>query len=151
MESFPNDFNYLLDKIFLFKIKVTEFNLKQDYSAYTVVKLTEDQDILMKFKMLHEDSQVYLLNLFALHQHNVCGFPLRNRNYVLKLMQDSVEQIREHAAQNFSTPTNLKTPIDIEAEKSDLEQTCHAQLSTTKAVKRIKIEKLDNVRVPNDV
>ena len=59
------------------------------------------------------------------------------------LKQDYVEQLSESASQNFSTPTNLKTFVIIDEDKDESHQSLAAQMSTTKTVSRIKIEKLD--------
>ncbi|KAK1419692.1 hypothetical protein QVD17_28961 [Tagetes erecta] len=45
-ESFPHEMMRLLDKKLAFKIEVTDYNLKNDYYVYTVLKVSDDPDIL---------------------------------------------------------------------------------------------------------
>ncbi|CAI9264009.1 unnamed protein product [Lactuca saligna] len=43
-QQIPNEFNILLNKKFVFKVQISMFNLQNNYRAYTVHKLTDDDE-----------------------------------------------------------------------------------------------------------
>lgn len=47
--SIPKDLNALLERKFLFKIRVTDYNLKQKFSTYTVMKISDDENLMKNF------------------------------------------------------------------------------------------------------
>ncbi|GKA13968.1 replication protein A 70 kDa DNA-binding subunit C-like protein [Tanacetum coccineum] len=46
VDSFPEDFNKLINKKFIFKIEVSDFNIENGYDVYTVSKVCHDAEIM---------------------------------------------------------------------------------------------------------
>ncbi|MQL71084.1 hypothetical protein Taro_003413 [Colocasia esculenta] len=48
-ESFPEELDNFLQKKFIFKIQITEFNLQQKWPIYTVVRVTDDNSLIEEY------------------------------------------------------------------------------------------------------
>lgn len=46
MQSLPEEFNVILDRKFAFIIDVSDYNIKNSYPVYGVIKLTDDEDVV---------------------------------------------------------------------------------------------------------
>ncbi|PWA72602.1 nucleic acid-binding, OB-fold protein [Artemisia annua] len=46
VDSFPKEISKLINKKFIFKIKVSDFNIEYGYDVYTVLKLCDDAEIM---------------------------------------------------------------------------------------------------------
>ncbi|XP_071693304.1 uncharacterized protein [Rutidosis leptorrhynchoides] len=49
IDSFPTEFEQLLDKQYLFKVDLSEMNVKFGYRVYTVQKLCSDPNVISEF------------------------------------------------------------------------------------------------------
>ena len=58
MECFPDELNFLVGKTFLFKISVTTYNLKENYSTYTVARMSDDSQLIESFNNLFTEAKV---------------------------------------------------------------------------------------------
>ncbi|KAK9049400.1 hypothetical protein SSX86_031629, partial [Deinandra increscens subsp. villosa] len=61
VQAIPKELQDLIDKKFAFKIAVTEFNIKNRYRYYKVVKVTEDPTIILALEKKHHHDQVLYL------------------------------------------------------------------------------------------
>ncbi|XP_065847258.1 uncharacterized protein [Euphorbia lathyris] len=48
-QDYPSDLNMFLDKKFVFKIRVTTYNMPHDFSTYSISKMTDDGALLEEF------------------------------------------------------------------------------------------------------
>ncbi|KAL6565900.1 hypothetical protein OROHE_004955 [Orobanche hederae] len=48
-DSFPDELEQLIDKKFLFKLEISNYTLKQRVKMYTVLKMSQDEQIMSKF------------------------------------------------------------------------------------------------------
>ena len=58
MECFPDELNLLVDKIFLFKISVIAYNLKENYSTYTFGRMSDNSRLIESFNNLFIEAKV---------------------------------------------------------------------------------------------
>lgn len=55
---YPEEFNQLLDKQFVFKVNVSDFNLNKNYKCFTINRLTDNEEVIksvLKRSALTED------------------------------------------------------------------------------------------------
>ena len=64
MNSLPDELNSLLDKQFLFMIRITEFNIKGYSPIFKVVKMSDEQKLIDVFLGLRQDTQVGFISNF---------------------------------------------------------------------------------------
>ncbi|XP_022001118.1 replication protein A 70 kDa DNA-binding subunit D isoform X2 [Helianthus annuus] len=64
---FPNEFKDLVDKKFAFKIDIANFNLKNNYKFFTVIKLTDDPAIISDLEKKYKVEQPSSLESFDVH------------------------------------------------------------------------------------
>ncbi|XP_056685552.1 replication protein A 70 kDa DNA-binding subunit C-like [Spinacia oleracea] len=57
-DSVPKDLKELLDRKFLFKVKVTDYNLKQSCPLFTVTKMSDDVDLIKTFQDVEGPKEV---------------------------------------------------------------------------------------------
>ncbi|XP_021860653.2 replication protein A 70 kDa DNA-binding subunit C-like [Spinacia oleracea] len=57
-DSVPKDLKELLDRKFLFKVKVTDYNLKQSCPLFTVTKMSDDVDLIKTFQDVEDPNEV---------------------------------------------------------------------------------------------
>ncbi|MQL77931.1 hypothetical protein Taro_010329 [Colocasia esculenta] len=48
-ESFPEELDIFLNKRFIFKIQISEFNLQQKWPIYTVIRVTDDDSLIEEY------------------------------------------------------------------------------------------------------
>ena len=58
MVCFPDGLNLLVDKTFLFKSSVTAYNLKENYSKYTIGRMSDDNRLIESFNNLFTEAKV---------------------------------------------------------------------------------------------
>ncbi|XP_076955091.1 uncharacterized protein LOC143629803 [Bidens hawaiensis] len=46
MHTFPDELNIILEKRFAFVVEVSDYNIRNSYDVYGVIKLTDDEDVL---------------------------------------------------------------------------------------------------------
>jgi hypothetical protein len=49
---FPEELKKLEDQVYAFKIEISEFNQKNDYRVYTILKMTQDPQILSEIRTM---------------------------------------------------------------------------------------------------
>lgn len=45
-QNIPNEFNSFVNRNFVFKVMISMFNLQNDYLAYTIRKMTNDEGVV---------------------------------------------------------------------------------------------------------
>jgi len=64
--EYPPEFNIFVDKQILFKVEVSEGNVKKKYRNYTVKRATDDVSIIEQFMSKHNLKVLYRLIVFGL-------------------------------------------------------------------------------------
>ncbi|CAH1422718.1 unnamed protein product [Lactuca virosa] len=134
-QQIPDEFKILLNKKFVFKVQISMFNLQNNYRAYTVHKLTDDERVLAEvFKRSPNHEH---------HNINDNGTPINkpnkeNTNYV---HDDNLDVVDLEAV----TPSSSmgKRPIEIDANTDCLEWSSSKTGVVRDTLKIPKLEKLD--------
>ncbi|CAH1440220.1 unnamed protein product [Lactuca virosa] len=134
-QQIPDEFKILLNKKFVFKVQISMFNLQNNYHAYTVHKLTDDERVL---------AEIFKRSPNHEHQNiNDNGTPINkpnkeNTNYVHDGNLDVVDL--EAATPSSSTG---KRPIEIDANTDSLEWSSSKIGAVRSTLKIPKLEKFD--------
>lgn len=57
-DSFPRELNALLERKFLFKVKISNYNLTQNWPVFTVVKMSDSKQLIKAFQEASPTVQV---------------------------------------------------------------------------------------------
>ena len=58
---YPEEINSFVRKKFLFKIRVTDYNIRERHSTYSVSRISDDERILSAFLNSSDEIEVILL------------------------------------------------------------------------------------------
>ncbi|CAH1425040.1 unnamed protein product [Lactuca virosa] len=119
LQNLPDEFKILLNRKFVFKVQISLFNLENNYLAYTVYKLTDDESVLAK---VFKRSPAY--------EQQIVDDDSTSVNMTNKEKSDSVHGDNLEVVDLESltpSPNAGKRPIDIVATTDSLE------LSSSKA------------------
>ncbi|CAH1420694.1 unnamed protein product [Lactuca virosa] len=134
-QQIPDEFKILLNKKFVFKVQISMFNLQNNYRAYTVHKLTDDERVLAEVTKRSPN-----------HQHdniNDSGTPINksNKENTNSVHDDNLDVVDLEAV----TPSSStgKRPIEIDANADSLEWSSSKTCAVRDTLKIPKLEKLD--------
>ncbi|CAH1432509.1 unnamed protein product [Lactuca virosa] len=134
-QQIPDEFKILLNKKFVFKVQISMFNLQNNYRAYTVHKLTDDERVLAEVTKRSPN-----------HQHdniNDNGTPINksNKENTNSVHDDNLDVVDLEAV----TPSSStgKRPIEIDANADSLEWSSSKTCVVRDTLKIPKLEKLD--------
>ncbi|KAL6522064.1 hypothetical protein OROMI_031941 [Orobanche minor] len=123
-DSFPDELEQLIDKKFLFKLEISNYTLQQRVKMYTVLKMSQDEQIMSKFN----DKKHAVLK--------------RSTGPVMRLMH-TISSICDSGGYLDCTPPSRKRVVDnlnaIDIEDDAFE----SQHSTTLKKIKVKVEKCD--------
>ncbi|KAL2921030.1 Replication protein A 70 kDa DNA-binding subunit E [Bienertia sinuspersici] len=114
-DSIPDESNKMLDKKYLFKIKISEYNLQQRWLVYTVTKMTADERLIKLF-------------IGATNVSNV------------EQRKNDDDDNSEICSNSFSTPNHKRVFQDLQDTNVE-EYITPAELSTSKSRKVIVVKK----------
>ncbi|CAI9264161.1 unnamed protein product [Lactuca saligna] len=134
-QQIPDEFKILLNKKFVFKVQISMFNLQNNYRAYTVHKLTDDERVLDEVTKRSSNHQ---------HDHiNDNGTPVNKPN------KENTNSVHDHNLDVVDleavTPSSSmgKRPIEIDANNESLEWSSSKTYVVRDTLKIPKLEKLD--------
>nr|KAJ0218177.1 hypothetical protein LSAT_V11C300141560 [Lactuca sativa] len=125
-QKIPDKFDMMLNRNFVFKVQISKFNLENNYHAYTVRKMTNDEFSNIH---LHMKKTVFIPMVLLL---NIKSFSVEGDNInVVDL--DAVT----------STTTSLKRPIEIVTTTESFEWSSSKDVVSPHTLKIPKKEKLE--------
>ncbi|CAH1448680.1 unnamed protein product [Lactuca virosa] len=109
----PDEFKILLNKKFAFKVQISMFNLQNNYRAYTVQKLTDDERVLVEVFKRPPNHEHHILN------DNGTPINKSNKDNIDSVHDDNLAVVDLEAL----TPSSStgKRPISIDANTESLE------------------------------
>ncbi|KAL2905802.1 Threonine synthase, partial [Bienertia sinuspersici] len=114
-DSIPDELNKIVDKKYLFKIKISEYNLQQRWPVYTVTKMTAYERLIKLF-------------IGATNVSNV------------EQRKNDDDDNSEICSNSFSTPNHKRVFQDLQDTNVE-EYITPAELSTSKSRKVIVVKK----------
>ncbi|KAL2941877.1 Replication protein A 70 kDa DNA-binding subunit D, partial [Bienertia sinuspersici] len=112
-DAYPEELNKLLDKKFLFRIHISKYNLEQNWNKYTVVRLTEDENVIKSF-----------LEVDSLEEKDVEVESTKQK--------DSISVIADNEDSSICSITPTKRSFKDSTNDGKVGETSPAQLSTSK-------------------
>ncbi|XP_052627211.1 uncharacterized protein LOC122197556 [Lactuca sativa] len=134
-QQIPDEFKILLNKKFFFKVQISMFNLQNNYRAYTVHKLTDDERVLAEVTKQSPNHQH--------HNINDNGTPINkpNKENTNSVHDDNLDVVDLEAVTPSSSTGKL--PIEIVANTDSLEWSSSKTCVVQDTLKIPKLEKLD--------
>ncbi|KAL2926569.1 Replication protein A 70 kDa DNA-binding subunit B [Bienertia sinuspersici] len=137
-DSIPDELNKIMDKKYLFKIKISEYNLQQRWPVYTVTKMTADERLIKLFigatnvsndqEEVGESSKFGEFSLFT------------KEKYMVEQRKNDDDDNSEICSNSFSTPNHKRVFQDLQDTNIEEDITL-AELSTSKSRKVIVVKK----------
>ncbi|KAL2927336.1 Replication protein A 70 kDa DNA-binding subunit B [Bienertia sinuspersici] len=137
-DSIPDELNKIVDKKYLFKIKISEYNLQQRWPVYTVTKMTADERLIKLFigatnvsndqEEVGESSKFGEFSLFT------------KEKYMVEQRKNDDDDNSEICSNSFSTPNHKRVFQDLQDTNIE-EDITPAELSTSKSRKVIVVKK----------
>ncbi|MQL92460.1 hypothetical protein Taro_025089 [Colocasia esculenta] len=130
-DSFPKELDQFLEKKFLFKIQISDYNLRQNWSIFTVIRMCDDTSIIDTY--LATSNIIQGVEDHVDFDHSLIG-------------SESIAEV-EHDTLSVSCSSSSITPmkrvaVDTFNQPNSSEDLTPAQMSCNKK-KQIKIEKND--------
>ncbi|XP_056691757.1 uncharacterized protein [Spinacia oleracea] len=126
-DSFPKYLDELLERTYLFKIRITDYNLKQNCPIFTVTKISDDENLIKSFQdantpekqLEHEEIDVtsktvnarellWLLFFFDVAAVFACYFLRDVAAGISNLLQDTANELRDVAATMVALDAAIK-------------------------------------------
>ncbi|CAI9265393.1 unnamed protein product [Lactuca saligna] len=144
MQLFPNQMNVLKNRKFAFLVEITSYNVSNYNNIYSVVKLTEDVDIVSNL-----ESKLEILTTQSVSLNEV---PLESDDVVENVQKDVISQTDESftpsTVDKSSTTSPLKISTDLKRNLHDIyDVDCGGDMSSTKT-KRNSIGEGNTLLVP---
>ncbi|CAH1431647.1 unnamed protein product [Lactuca virosa] len=144
MQLFPNQMNVLKNRKFAFLVDITSYNVNNYNNIYSVVKITEDVDIVS-----HLESKLEILTTQSVSLNEV---PLKSDDVVQNVQKDVISQTDESFTPSTVDKSSATSPLKI---STDLKRNLHdiydidsgGDLSSTKS-KRKSIGEGNTLLVP---
>nr|KAJ0221995.1 hypothetical protein LSAT_V11C200094910 [Lactuca sativa] len=133
--NIPDEFKILVNKEFVFKVQISMFNLQNNYRAYTVHKLIDDERVLAEVFKRSPNHQH--------HNINDNGTPINkpNKENTNSMHDDNLDVVDLEAITPSSS--TRKRPIEIDANTDSLEWYSSKTRVVRDTLKIPKLEKLD--------
>ncbi|XP_023745749.2 uncharacterized protein LOC111893894 [Lactuca sativa] len=162
-QQIPDEFKILLNKKFVFKVQISMFNLQNNYRAYTVHKLTNNERVLAEVKKRSPNHQHHNINDNGtpINKPNKVGnchiFPKSNpvpslqyifhdfvqiwKILIMCMIYDNLDVVDLEVV----TPSSStgKRPIEIDTNTDSLEWSSSKTRAIRDTLKIPKLEKLD--------
>ncbi|CAI9299639.1 unnamed protein product [Lactuca saligna] len=134
-QQIPNKLNILQNKKFVFKVQISMFNLQNNYRAYVVHKLTDDERVLVEVFKRSPNHEHHILN------DNGTPINKPNKDNIDSMHDDNLDVVDLEA----STPSSTmgKCPISIDANIDSFEWSSSKTDAIPATLKIPKLEKLD--------
>ncbi|CAI9270623.1 unnamed protein product [Lactuca saligna] len=134
-QQIPDEFKILLNKKFVFKVQISMFNLQNNYRAYTVHKLTDDERVLDEVTKRSPNHQHHNIN------DNDTPINKPNKENTNSVHDDNLDVVDLEVV----TPSSStgKRPIEIDANTDSLEWSSSKTCAVRDTLKIPKLEKFD--------
>ncbi|CAH1452840.1 unnamed protein product [Lactuca virosa] len=134
-QQIPDEFKILLNKKFVFKVQISIFNLQNNYRAYTMQKLTDDERVLAAVFKRSPNHEHHILN------DNGTLINKPNKDTTDFVHDDNLDVVDLEAL--TSSSSTGKRPISINANTDSLEWSSSKTSAIPATLNIPKLEKLD--------
>nr|KAJ0192198.1 hypothetical protein LSAT_V11C800411480 [Lactuca sativa] len=114
LELYPNHMNVLKNRKFAFLVDVTSYNVTNYNNIYTVVKLTEDESVVLEL-----ESKLELMSVQSVSLNEV---PLESDEVVQNVQKDVISQTDENFTPSTIDKSSATSPLKISV---DLKRNLH--------------------------
>ncbi|CAI9264171.1 unnamed protein product [Lactuca saligna] len=114
LELYPNHMNVLKNRKFAFLVDVTSYNVTNYNNIYTVVKLTEDESVVLEL-----ESKLELMSVQPVSLNEV---PLESDEVVQNVQKDVISQTDENFTPSTIDKSSATSPLKI---SGDLKRNLH--------------------------
>ncbi|CAH1426927.1 unnamed protein product [Lactuca virosa] len=131
-QKIPDEFNTMLNRKFVFKVQISKFNIENNYHAYTVHKMTDDElvvGVVFKHSPAYEENNIHS-----------DGTPI---NKSIKEKSVSVEGDNINVFDLDAVTTSLKCPIEIVSTTESFEWSSSKDGVAPHTLKIPKMKKLE--------
>ncbi|XP_056691690.1 replication protein A 70 kDa DNA-binding subunit C-like [Spinacia oleracea] len=138
-DSVPKDLKELLDQKFLFKVKVTDYNLKQSCPLFTVTKMSDDVDLIKTFQdvegpneVIEHEEQLDVTSKSVNH--------CKNTNTKKNVLNNDNENMDDNCEELCITPNHKRSFEELGWTSSEGHITS-SEFSTNKTQRKIVVKK----------